>query len=316
MTDTPHDALFRYAFSRPEVAAGELRALLPPELVRRADWSTLAPLPSGFVDHDLSNRACDLLFSVQLGSGTALVYVLFEHQSTRDPWTPLRLLRYQVRIWTQFQAEHPSARRLPPIVSVVLQHDPTSGAPPRSFAQLLDADDDLLGAVGPFVPDFRFVLEDLQEVDDDELKRRSMAALGRLVLWCLKHGRDVGEIAEQLEGWADVFREVRSTPHGLEAVGAVMSYIRRVNEQVPSERLENLLESVLDAEFREVYVTEGERLIEQGERRLLLRQLQIRFGELDDAVVARVEAASRDEFERWAERMVAGAPDTAEDVLA
>src|SRR5688572_29437175 len=31
--DRPHDRLFRYAFERPEIAEGELRTLLPPDVV-------------------------------------------------------------------------------------------------------------------------------------------------------------------------------------------------------------------------------------------------------------------------------------------
>ena len=73
-------------------------------------------------------------------------------------------------------------------------------------------------------------------------------------------------------------------------------------------------------------MTEGERLIQQGieqgieqgvvkgARRVLLRQLHRRFGELDDTLVARVETASEDQIERWAERVLDA--ETLEDVLA
>jgi hypothetical protein len=55
----------------------------------------------------------------------------------------------------------------------------------------------------------------------------------------------------------------------------------------------------LDA-YREGY-EEGYR---EGESSLLLRLLRVRFGELPDAVVARVEAADVAEIERWGERML------------
>src|SRR5262249_17592417 len=44
---------------------------------------------------------------------------------------------------------------------------------------------------------------------------------------------------------------------------------------------------------------EGER---KGERRLLLRQLRRRFGELPSATVARVEAAEPEGLEAWGEQ--------------
>jgi hypothetical protein len=57
MTHTPHDALFKAVFSSPEHAEAELRAVLPPRLSRRIDWSTLAlvtspPRPRGALPDD------------------------------------------------------------------------------------------------------------------------------------------------------------------------------------------------------------------------------------------------------------------------
>ena len=60
--------------------------------------------------------------------------------------------------------------------------------------------------------------------------------------------------------------------------------------------------------------TEGEALMTEGERRLLLKLLRTRFGELDEGLVAGVEAGSRGDVERWAERLLDA--ETPEDVLA
>jgi uncharacterized protein DUF4351 len=42
----------------------------------------------------------------------------------------------------------------------------------------------------------------------------------------------------------------------------------------------------------------------EGERRLLLRLLHARFGELPEATVARIEAADIADLERWGERVL------------
>lgn len=42
----------------------------------------------------------------------------------------------------------------------------------------------------------------------------------------------------------------------------------------------------------------------EGERILVLRQVQHRFGEVPDAVRQRVQSASRDELEIWADRIL------------
>src|SRR5689334_3764797 len=90
----PHDALFRRIFEQPEHAAAELRAVLPRELLARTDLSTLRLVSGTFVDAELTQSQSDLLFSVQLGDKPALLYVLFEHQSTVDELMPFRILKY------------------------------------------------------------------------------------------------------------------------------------------------------------------------------------------------------------------------------
>jgi hypothetical protein len=44
--------------------------------------------------------------------------------------------------------------------------------------------------------------------------------------------------------------------------------------------------------------------LQQGERRLLLKQLRARFGELPPATVARVEAAEPEVLEAWGEQVL------------
>lgn len=94
----PHDALFKKTFSVPEHAAAEFRAVLPAKLVARMDFSTLTLCSGSYVDEALSGSESDLLFSVQISGRPALLYALFEHQSTPDKLMPLRLLGYIVRI--------------------------------------------------------------------------------------------------------------------------------------------------------------------------------------------------------------------------
>lgn len=122
MVHDVHDALFKSTFSQVEHAAGELRVVLPPALAARIDFTSLALCPGSFVDEALAQRHTDLLFSAKLAGRTALLYVLFEHKSGPDELTAFQLLRYMVRIWEDFLKNQPDAKRLPPIVPVVVHH--------------------------------------------------------------------------------------------------------------------------------------------------------------------------------------------------
>jgi predicted transposase/invertase (TIGR01784 family) len=121
----PHDASFKKTFSQVAHAAGELRAVLPPALVERIDFSSLALCSGSYVDEALRGSQSDLLFSARISSKPAFLYLLFEHQSRPDVLMPLRLLGYILRILDDYvkNAESPArALPLPLVVPVVLHH--------------------------------------------------------------------------------------------------------------------------------------------------------------------------------------------------
>jgi predicted transposase/invertase (TIGR01784 family) len=87
-----------------------------------AGWSTLRLENGHYVDGELANSYSDLVYCAKLDGREALVYVLFEHQSTGDPRMPFRLLRYEVRIWDRWLDDQKGATTLPAIIPVVLCH--------------------------------------------------------------------------------------------------------------------------------------------------------------------------------------------------
>jgi hypothetical protein len=178
----PHDALFKWTFSQPELAAAELRAVLPPSLVDRLDLDRLALAEGSFIDRDLQGSQADRLFSVPCDGQLAFVYVLFEHQSTVDPLMPLRLLAYMVRIWQRHVAERGgTALPLPIIIPVVLHHSDTGWIRATEFHSLLDPALIELPEVARLSPGFDFLLDDLTRLSDEQLRRRALGDLASLV---------------------------------------------------------------------------------------------------------------------------------------
>jgi len=320
MIPNPHDGLFKAVLGRPEHARGMLRAIVPAALAEALDWSTLALRPGSFVDSALSQQHTDLLYSATRRDGSeALVYLLFEHQSAppTDGLMALRLLGYQVRIWERWRTDHPRAKTLPVILPIVMYHGTTPWSEARSFDELLDALGGMRPAVDPYLVRFAYLLHDLSEISDDELRGGAMlTALTRLVAMCFKYARTRADFLQILGRWMDVVREVIRAPHGLEALAQVMRYILEVNEHVEPKELQGLLERNLGPEAKDAIMTAGQRLIEQGRQQgiqegaqgLLLRLLRQRFGdEVNAQVEHRIAAASAGQIDAWSTRVISAA---------
>jgi predicted transposase/invertase (TIGR01784 family) len=261
---TPHDRFFRYVFADPAHAAGQLRTVLPAVLTTQLDWSSLRLLPTNLVDPELAERRADLLFSASLAGRDVLVVVLLEHQSRPEAFMPLRLLEYQVGIWHDYRREHPNARRLPAIVPVVVYHGEGGWGHPVAFEALLDLEGELLDELRPHIPCFSFVLDDLSRARDDELRARTMSALGRVALFCLKRSRG-DDVADELAGWLDLLAEIVAAPNGVAALAAVLSYLLEASP-TPPERLRALTRT-LGPRAEEAYMLTGAQMLREEGRR-------------------------------------------------
>jgi hypothetical protein len=199
----------------------------------------------------------------------------------------------------------------------VLHHGRDGWTAAVSFEQMLDADDELLAAVGEHVPRLRLVIDDLGEQSDDQLYARAATSFARLVLWALKNAREAGWLGGEIGRWKELIAAVLAEREGTRALTALFRYIVRTNPTVKGEVLRGLLSGDRGTEVEEAvmnwFETEVDRGERRGERRLLLKQLRLRFGELPAGVVARIEAAEAPELDVWAERIITAS--RLEDVL-
>jgi predicted transposase YdaD len=184
-----HDRLFRAGLSNPAAAAAFLIDRLPPEVAERIDWSTLKLEPGSFVDPDLRLLESDLLFSAKADGRDIGIYVLFEHQSTRDPRLPMRLLRYNVGIWHRWEQNPDNRPPYPQIVSIVVAQNGSVWDIDPSLSSLFS----FTGADDPmrrYVPDFLYELIQLAAIPFDAIRGTPD---GILVLRILKAERS-GEL--------------------------------------------------------------------------------------------------------------------------
>ncbi len=266
MPPTPHDALFKAAFAHADIARSELELVLPPEVCAHLDMGTLSVHPGSFVDEELGRSETDLLYTVRTAQGgEALVYVLFEHQSSFDVWMPLRLLRYIVRVWDRWVAEHPEAKAVPLVLPVVLHQGPTGWQKAPELGSALDASKELLAAARPFLPLFRFVLDDLATASLEALSSRTVHALARLVAMAFWSSRSMHRLRAAAPFMAEIGATLERNERTRELLTQLYVYLLRAAQpDVEVEEVRTILMQVGGPLGQEDIVNAGETLIEQG----------------------------------------------------
>src|SRR5512145_518170 len=310
-TENSHDKLFKLALADRKDAALELRAVLPPTLASQLDFSTLEPIPGTFIDERMRDSHADLLYTVNCAGKETLLYVLMEHKSNVDRWTLLQLLRYMVRIWEQCLAQEHPPSTLPPIIPVIVHHSETGWTAPTHFQGLFDATTMVDEDLRQLTPEFEVRLDDISHRSDQELRARAMGPAATLAFLFLRDSRQEGRILAELIAWADLLRDLDATPDGRRAMMQLFSYLLRV---APNLGLKDLAEQVQRAipERNDVVSTLAEKLIEEGEKKgrkeayraLVRRQIELKFGALDNSSIARIEAADETALERYVERVL------------
>ena len=330
MTNGPHDRIFKRAFESPEDAAAELRAVLSPALSRHVNWDSLRSEPCAFIDADLGRQQSDLLFSAEIANLPAFIYILFEHQSSNDPLMPMRLLAYVVRILEHHQRTAKVILPLPVVIPVVLHHSHTGWRQPLELLPLFGDVVNQVPELEPFIPRFRFHLDDISHLSDEQLRHRALQAFPALTLWALRDARAPERLLHTLGSWADLLTDLVLAPNGVEAIRSLFEYITLVADDLSAQNLREavakavpLAEPIimtiaeqLRAEGRAEGLTIAEQLRAEGHAQghaegflkgeaLLLERLLIRkFGELPAEVQMRLQSASMPEVEHWAERVL------------
>ncbi len=331
-----HDTLFKRTFGVPRHAAGLIRSLLPAAVTHRLDFDRLELMPGSFVDEEMAQSHGDLLFRVPIVGEDAFLYILLEHQSGPDDLMPFRISTYRHGACTSLLRREPERRTLPIVVGIVIHHGSQGWTSPRSLGEMLDGFDTLPG-LGPVVPDFDLIIDDLVHVDDEALLARPMSAFPKLVLWARRDGRSPEKLFRSLPRWRHELERLMTEDPSLRDAGVVLRYILRVSGDVPFEiirqefikvipEIEVAMASAAEQLFQEGIEKGIEKGIEQGEERglkkgrqegrqegrqagrqeanrtMLGRLLQLRFGALGPEVEARIAEGSSEQVEGWLER--------------
>jgi predicted transposase/invertase (TIGR01784 family) len=298
----PHDHLFKETFSHVENAVGFFQNYLPDELRDRLDWGTLALQPGKYTDEALRGSESDLLYTVQIDQSPALLYCLFEHQSTPDAWMPLRLLRYILDIWEQYRKQNPEAKMLPPVLPLVLFQGGATWKADLSLSGLIDIPDGLAA----YQPEFRHLLVDLNHINSDELKGSLILRASLLALKASSKGMHY-----ELPRLFQLLAELTHQDSSLSMIRTLLRYICVVDNDTDLTEYIKQVEATQQPKLQEEAMTIAEQLItkgrqegrqegvQQAEAKTLLKILNKRFGSVPKSILETISTASSSQLEAW-----------------
>ena len=312
-TNNPHDSLFREVLSRPHLAADQLRAVLPPELVAQLDLGQIRGVDPSFIAQTLGTYQADLLFEVPWAESTAYVYVLNEHQSTVERFMSQRLLRYMSLIWDRHRKTHEGVTQLPPLVPVLIYQGGQRWTAATAFDPLVEYPAGQEALLRPHTPQFEYVLDDLSKPPVAALRARSKDPLLVLSLLLLRLAQEEQEafLAAAL-GLVGLLNQIPDQDDRV----LIIRYILVVSKTEAKEAQKALADAVAEP-VKEAVMTAAEQL--QDEARVIERRqnletvLRARFGELSESTLARLREASGEQLAAWLPR--SGTANTLDEVF-
>jgi hypothetical protein len=178
---------------------------------------------------------------------------------------------------------------------------------------------DLIEALRAATPQFAFTPHDFATRTAAEVRSMALSLHGLWTVACLQFLASVGADEEAVEKalieWADIVRQVLLAPTGQEVSTALQSYILKVTK-LTRPRLSLVIERQFGADaMKRILSTWEQAVLEgrtegkaegkaEGRAELLLSQLERRFGPLPPEVATRFAAASIDDLDRWALRVL------------
>ena len=294
-----HDAFFKQVLSDPKLADKFLRERLPTDVAVLLGPDPPEPVPASFVDEDLRQHHSDLLFRVHLKSGKdAFAYLLMEHKSRPDEGAPLQLLRYVVRILSQWYEQHSSKLPLPAVLPLIVNQGPERWTYSCEFASLFG---DASSATIAYLPSFRHGLVDLSRVGDAALSTHVRL---RAFLKALKYSRRI-DLALRIdvllaEAPALTTEDLSRILIYLDKSSKVLNYevMREALLRLAPDKTEKVMGCITQP-FYDRGKAEGKA---EGAAGVLFRLLERRFGVVPEPIRQHIFAADVHSIETWVER--------------
>jgi len=149
----------------------------------------------------------------------------------------LQLLGYMLKIW-QLHIAQAKKLPLPVIIPIVFYHGRKKWSGGLRLSALFSNSDPELQA---YIPDFGFILHDLTQYPDDQIKGN---VLFRTVALLFKHIFDP-DITDKLPGILSLLKELSQKETGIEYIESLLRYLLSTVEEISAEGMKTILEQSL-----------------------------------------------------------------------
>lgn len=319
-----HDHGYKLLFSHAEMVADLLRGFVREDWVEALDFSTLEKMGGSYIADDLRDREDDVIWRVRWGQEWLYIYLLIEFQSKVERFMAVRILSYLGLLYQDLirMKQWTADRRLPPVLPIVLYNGNKRWDAPEEIGELIVP---VPGGLERYRPNLRYFLLDEGRFADSEL-----ASLQNLVaaLFRMENSRTRQDVDSAIGALADWLQ----APEQESLRRAFVVWLKRVHlkGRVSDKELINLnnlqeVKSMLAerwVEWEEQWKREGiqegrqegrQEGKQEGESTLLLRQMTLRFGLLEETLRERIRTADAETLLQWGERILTAA--TAEEVV-
>ncbi len=311
---SPHDRVFRAGMGNVKVARDYFLKNLPKEILEVTDLSTLKLCSQTYVDEELKLSQSDVLYSVKIAKQAAYLYMLCEHQSKPDRLMPFRVVKYEINIWADHLKQF-GGHELPLIVTTVFYNGREPYTYSTDFKDLLNAPKELIEIVWRQP----FKLIDAHDITDEEIRQYKWFG----ILAFFMGNVFAREFLPYLKQAMEILKEIEAE-NGKDYVVTLLNYVLTTAETGSIEGFVDTVKEGLSTDTGEKVMTIAEQLMERGkqqgiqqgmqqgmqqgeingERMLLKRQLEKRFGSVPSSYLEKIENADADSLLKIGDKII------------
>ncbi|MCP4148913.1 MAG: Rpn family recombination-promoting nuclease/putative transposase, partial [bacterium] len=212
-----HDEVVGKFLREKETAISYFQESLPREITKHMDFKSLRICKASFIDKALAKTFADILYEIKFKGYDAFIYLLIEHKSWKELFTPLQQLKYMVEIWELYLAQNKKAKMLPVIIPMTLYHGESKWNLETNFGSLFEPPEGL----ARYVPDFDYNLNDISHIPDEEIKG---TILLRILFTTLKYIFSP-KLKHKLPEIFRLFDELKDRTRGTEYLEVLLRYV-------------------------------------------------------------------------------------------